>query len=233
MTTIQLTNDVSLTVTRLSNTQLLGVWDTFPTPKIPSFYIESQDRWIENPDHPDYHYALQLKQLSFSNAVYEHILSTCVEINGDYGKFINKRQLRTLVTKADKTRHVIDIFNKEYDVIVACVLTEQLVQKYMDSVSIMRNGQNIYDVQITNALNTNIHVAPIFVVATGLQAVHPIDEFACVKSSGLNWNNWVNNEYSLDMMATTIALYRMAQVIDLHVNDAQAIESERQSKKHK
>lgn len=28
MTTIQLTNDVYLTVTRLSNTQLLGVWDT-------------------------------------------------------------------------------------------------------------------------------------------------------------------------------------------------------------
>jgi hypothetical protein len=230
---IPLTNTITVLVKRIPNIELLHTEDDFPIPKPPSFYIEEQDRWVDNPDHPDYHSAMQLRQVSQAYAVYDTIIEKAVTFSGDYLSLLTRQELKLYVAEQEQYKFIVSKYGLDTKIIELAILTENAVQAVLNRMAITRNGTNIFDVPITNALNTSIVVAPLLVGETGIQAVHPMDEFACVKSAnGISWEKWINGEYSLPYMATTIALYRASQVIELHINDAQQIESERKSKKN-
>lgn len=225
---------------RISNSKLLKIKTELIKPEVPKSYIEAQDRWVENPFDPDYPIALSVYMFEQSEARLNYILdSVDVEYNIDISKIITKKHLK-LFELTEINLNLEYLFKKYFlfstqelrDILINNIcLTENRVFTHFEEFNVERNNVPIMEHGLHNAINTNLNVSPL--LAGNNQLVHPIDEYKIVKESNVDWIRWLNNEYDLEDMAQTIALYRMNKIIDSHNEDEIAIEQEKRNKKGK
>lgn len=231
-------NGYKIYYNRISNTELLNVKSDLIKPEVPKSFIESQNRWVENPFNPDYPVAMNVYLYNQGEARLNHILNS-IALDGDIKINITKRQMELFNIMEHNLdplylfkKYVIFESNaaKEQLINLVC-LTENRVYAYFENFIVERNDIPIMEHGLQNAINTNLEIAPLLVGT--MQLVHPIDEYRIATASNINIMNWLNNEYSLDNMANIIALYRMNKIIESHNEDQIAIEQEKKSKKGK
>lgn len=228
--------DCELEVTRISNIDIFSadISGTMPEPQVPKFYIEEQDRWVDNPDHPTYHAALSVYYANRTFALFDYILRNYVRVV-DKNKINIPRNIIKLYPDEDVEflflKHILfeDILDGE-SMINLITLTETRVYPIFKSIRILRNGMDIHSHDVKNTVNTNIDYEPLIIA--GHQLVHPLDEYNACVSSNISYVDWVNNQYDLDTMAKAIALYRINKIVEIHSGDAAQIESEKKSRKN-
>lgn len=229
--------EVEIEVERISN-YLLFDKPAIVEPQIPKFFIQSQNRWVENPSHPDYVEGLQLYQVQLANYAFNLLLKKiklCDNsiLNNKSWKKIYKRIIQSSDEKEDEIflflkNFIFDNDEAKVEVINKICLTETKVYHYFERFVITRFGENIHKVDLTNTINTGIAYNPVIIGKDLL--VNPIDEWTACTKSNMNWDKWLNNEYSLETMALTIAIQRLSKLTELHSEDEQA---KQQNKKNK
>lgn len=225
---------------RISNSKLLKVKTDLIKPEVPKSYIESQDRWVENPFNPDYPIALNVYMFEQSEARFNYILNSIkIDCKIDISKVITKKHLK-LFELTESNLNLEYLFKKYFIfstnefknlLINSICLTENRVFTHFEEFEVNRNNIAIMEHGLHNAINTNLEITPV--LAGNNQLVHPIDEYKVAKSSNIDWMRWLNNEYDLEDMAQTVALYRIDRIIDSHNEDEIAIEQEKRNKKGK
>lgn len=225
---------------RISNSKLLKIKTELIKPEVPRSYIESQDRWVENPFNPDYPIALNVYMFEQSEARFNYILDSIeIDYKTDISKVITKKHLK-LFELTESNLNLDYLFKKYFifstqelrDLLINSIcLTENRVFTHFEEFEVERNNIAIMEHGLHNAINTNLEIKPVLVGNN--QLVHPIDEYKVVKGSNIDWTRWLNNKYDLEDMAQTIALYRIDRIIDSHNEDEIAIEQEKRNKKGK
>lgn len=209
-------------------------------PKIPMYYLDDQDKWVENPHHPLYHDALSVYATRKELIVFDTLLHMAVIF--DEGYLLNaewKRQLEMLSLQEvlplypDEKFSFLKYFalTEEEDkgnLTKNVLLTESLVYRTFSSIHVMRDAQPIHSAPLKNSVDTRIETQPI--VIGGQQLVNPLDEYQACISSNMDWASWIRCEYSLPEKAATLALYRLNKIRDIHSEDAVQLEMERKNK---
>lgn len=240
-------NNCEIEIKEISNYLVFNVElsDEFTNLQVPQFYIEEQDRWVENLDHPDYYEALKIKNIEKQEkgflSLLEHAIiniQTNREIIGKWNK-LYKSLSRNELIKDEIDNYSENILMAKYfifntidlksDLVKFCLLCEENIFKQMYIFSVTRNNESIFKHNLRFSIDTKIDWDQL--ILFGQQIVHPFDEYKCCIESNLNWNNWLNNEYTKSLKETTIALWRMNKIISSHQEDAIAIENEKKSKK--
>lgn len=228
---------IELNLPRISNYILFDKPDIVE-PQVPKFFISSQNRWVENASHPDYVEGLQFYQLTLANYAYNLLLSkiSLADTNVLHDKKW-KTTFKRIQQTSDNPEDEVFLFIKNFVlddnesrnlVVNEVCLTESKVYKFFERFGITRFGENIHQIEITNSINTGIAFTPIIIGNDML--VNPIDEWGACTKSNMNWETWLNNGYSLDTMALTIAVQRLNKLTELHSEDEQA---KQQNKKNK
>lgn len=221
--------NVEIEVPRISN-YILFERPNLVEPQVPKFFIQSQNRWVENPSHPDYVEGLALFQVQVANYAFNKLLENItlkdnsVLLNKEWRKIYK----RILQTSKDSEINEVVLFLKNFlivddniktEIINTVCLTETKVYEFFERFTITRFGENIHKVDLTNTINTGIAYTPVVIGKDLL--VNPLDEWTACTSSNMNWERWLNNEYSLDVMALTIAVQRLNKLTQLHSDDEQ------------
>lgn len=217
----------------------------FANLQVPKFYIEEQDRYIDNYDNPDYHEALKLRQFEKQQKGYLNLLEKSIisvetthEIHKTWNKlyrslqnnYLLEHEIENYSEQALMVKYIILGDDKDKaDLIDFALLHENRIYEIMNLFNVTRNGENIFRYPLKFSVDTRIDYDQIELF--GYHIVHPFDEYMCCKESNLSWEKWLTNEYSKSTKETTIALWRLARVISNHNEDAVAIENEKKSKK--
>ena len=234
---IQTFNQIKIDAPRISN-YLLFEKPEFVAPKVPQFFIQSQNRWVENFDHPDYVEGLQLHQVRVANFAYEMLLKRIklvdpTTLNLTAWKNIYRR-IRQLEDGEDSEEYLYFKYflfaekEQQQKLINCCCLTESHVLSHFNRITVTKFGEDIHTVSLSNTINTGIEYTPIIIGNDVL--VNPIDEWNACTKSNMNFGSWINNEYDLSVMALTVALYRLNRLAELHAEDEQV---KQQNKKNK
>lgn len=233
-------SNCTIDIQRVANYKLYNIEPGIVKPQPPEFFIESQNRTIQNLDHPDYVEGLQLYQIAKVAAINDYIISTFKLVKN------NNKQFETYWVKLKKTLIQNDLYDvtKGDDfyfikfvlladnlttVIENVCLTESYVLKMFNSIPVLKYGVSIIDSQLQFTIKTGIEYPPVQIGNDIL--VNPIDEWNACVASGMNWSKWIKNKYSLEEMAVTVAIYRLNRLTELHSQDESIKEQERASKK--
>ena len=73
-------NGISLLVSPLSNLEVFSFDFGIPNVEVPKFFIESQNRWVENPDDPRYHDAKIILENSKSLYAFDFFIQKAVTV---------------------------------------------------------------------------------------------------------------------------------------------------------
>lgn len=207
-------------------------------PKPPT-YETDDGRIEENPFHPIYNDALAVYDLQRHQLALDAIVALCLSIkNIEYIEY--KPQFEVLKKSGilDKRETIEQWVIKNYIltdkdmyyIVQNTLLTESRVSGIFNSIRVTRDGINIHEAHVKNAISTNIDTDSI--VVYGHQLVNPIDEIKACQFSMMQWLDWLDGKISLKAKATAIALYRLDRIIDTHNNDAVQIYQERESRKN-
>ncbi|MCB1711782.1 MAG: hypothetical protein KDH96_04660 [Candidatus Riesia sp.] len=193
-------------------------------PEVPKFWSESKQAWLENPMSAEYNTAVQLFDIERNKIIVDIVLNSCVKFNIDQidQNIINKITRTRLSEDINLAILKYVIFRSQVDVnnlIKNVLLTEHLVYKYITLIDVTRNGIPILEHKLRNPVNSHIEITPITIGMHEL--VNPIHEYNSCVESNLNWDKWLSNEYTLEMMAYTIAMYRLNKLIEVHQQDEQ------------
>lgn len=220
---------------RIPNTIIYSIKPNATIPEVPKFFIEEQNRWVDNPNDPDFHRDLELYENYYKPEAAIHFLIDNYEVE-DY-QFTPELvfMLNTIKDEDESLEFAYKkyiVFANGIDKLVdESLLTEQRVYKYLEPLqgTATRGGMDI----IEHELKFSIHLATttLPLILGGYQLVHPVDEMACCQDNNINWMTWLGGAYGLDEMAQTIALWRIGRILEAHRSDEAAIHSEQESKK--
>lgn len=194
-------------------------------PEIPKFWSEQKQAWLENPMSPEYTRDIQLYDIERNQIILDIILSECItiDINQVDKGVINKLTRTRLSDNIELAVLKYVIFKNIQDInklIENLLLTEHLVYNYITLVSVTRSGISILEHNLKDPINSQIEITPITVASHEL--VNPLHEYNSCVETGLDWDRWLNNDYDLEMMAYTIAMYRLNKLIEVHQQDEQS-----------
>lgn len=230
-------DDVRLEIDRIPNIDVfsLDVSDILPEPQVPQFYIEEQDRWEPNYNHPTYHAAMSVYFAGKTLALQDILFKKYINIV-DKDKIIVPKNLRRIYPDEEDAFIFLKyiLLTDEQDIgklIDTMTLTETRVYYIFKSLRVHREGMDIHQHDVKHTVNTNIEYEPI--VIGGHQLVHPLDETNTCATLNISYIDWVESKFNLDSMAKSIALYRLGKIIEIHSNDAVSVESERKSRSKK
>lgn len=218
-----------------------------PDPEVPRFFIESQNRWVDNPHHPDYIEAQKRVARERAEASFSSVLKLGCKLSKGLPK--NDRWLRLLLRyeARDPLVEEADLDNPEsleslyiakeaigsaddvHRIVRACCLCEEEVIKYIKRIGVLRHGVSIDEAGMRHTIQTGIGYRTLAVGDALL--VHPSEEYTACTESGLSWWQWRNGEYTLGFMVETIAYYRINRLTNNHTEDARQTEIERKMKK--
>jgi hypothetical protein len=230
-------NGVRLEVDRITNLEVFSfdISDILPEPQVPKFYIEEQDRWEDNYNHPTYHAAMSVYFAGKTLALFDILLKNHIDVV-DKNQIIIPKNLRRMYPDDDDKfiflKYMLLTEDEDIGNIVNLItLTETRVYYIFKSLRVLREGMDIHKHDVKHTVNTNIEYEPL--VLGGHQLVHPIDEYNGCITSNISYTDWLEHKFSLDAMARTIAMYRLNKIIEIHSGDAAQIESERKSRSKK
>lgn len=227
-------NDISLNIRTVNNFELFTMMSEFKIikPKVPKFYLEQRDIFIENPDNPKYREALQIYE--YEKAIKSLDAALLLSIEKDTNILENeKRKIRNKnVTDENKIwlNYLYSILSVDdiSNILTISFLTENQIYDIFNALvmSIYRGGQEILNARLKNAINSTIALDNITI--NGIQLVHPLDEYTACIESNIDWIKWqqLNNEDK----AQIIALFRIKRIVDNHSQDEMAIEMDRKNK---
>jgi len=223
---------------RVSNTKLYTIEPHQKKPEVPKYYYEAQDRWIDNPSDPQYISELQIYTLFCGEAALDYIISVQAETpEGQHHKLTEEENL--IVDSLASGEISREIAYKKYvlfadnlsKVVDEACLTEQRIMRFFRVLenSAERKGDSLLLFPLKFSIDIATHIKPLVIAEQ--QIVHPTDELLCCSDSNIDWMLWLRNEFTLDEMAQTIAIWRLNKIIESHRSDEQAIYQERESKK--
>ena len=222
-------------MTRVSNTTLYTISSTITKPEIPKYYIEEQDRWVENINSPDYHQALQLYELSKGDAALNFIIDN-YEIEEEHEINIKQKLMLELMRGSDES---LEFAYKKYiifggglaELVNSVCLTEYRVYRYFAPLQATanRSGVDLLEYDLKFSINIATNMQPIHLA--GMQLVHPLDEMVCCIDNNINFIEWNRNSYTLDEMAQVVAIWRLNKIVESHKSDEVAIHQERETNK--
>ena len=239
-------NNIEVVTQELQNYFLFDVKisEEYENLKVPTAFIESQDRWVDNPYHPDYVEALQLVQIERQEKAFLKLLKFGVisfnkttEIISNWNKTYKNLKRNSLMKKEMDSmsedililKYIVFINNTDKTRLVEeCLLCEDNIIRYMKLYNVTRNMDDIFTYPLKHSINTNVEWQQIQLY--GRQLVHPLDEFNACVDVKLDWNLWCLNSYNKMFKEHTIALWRLNKIINSHQEDAIAIENERKNK---
>lgn len=202
-------------------------------PKVPQYYLEQRDIYIDNPDNPTYREALRIYEYEKSLKSMDAAMLLCVEFQDDIIlRESQKSQYKhNFVRRQDIWLNYIYANLNDNDIstiLNLCFLTENTIYDIFNVLvmSIYRSGQEILNARLKNAINTSIELENINIV--GIQLVHPLDEYNACIDSNMSWIEW--QQLSNSDKADVVALYRIKRIVDNHSQDEMQIEMERKSK---
>lgn len=207
----------------------------FKEPKPPKYKIKDTPEgplYGENIMHPKYQEALNLYQTRLALFCQNAALLLCIERNEDIIKGLRNNPAYRLTNPTNDEIWLKYIFqntdeNDLSKIINQCFLTENIVYNIFNVLAkgVYRNRRIITEARLVNGLNSTISIDSILVGKT--QLVHPVDEYNCAVSSGFSIKEW--REMPVNDRAETLALYRLAKIIENHSQD----EAQEQAKKKK
>lgn len=226
--------DVNLEIKVCNNSELFSALTShnIVKPKVPKFYLEQRDIFIENPDNPKYREALQIYEYEKAIKSLDAALLLSIEkdidiLNHEKRKIRNKNikdENKVWLTYLYSILSIDDISN----ILTISFLTENQIYDIFNALvmSIYRGGQEILNARLKNAINSTIALDNITI--NGIQLVHPLDEYTACIESNIDWIKWqqLNNEDK----AQIIALFRIKRIVDNHSQDEMAIEMDRKNK---
>jgi hypothetical protein len=214
-------------------------------PEVPKFFIVAQNRWTENPHHPDYIEAQRKAASDRADAALRCVVRGGVKLKTKLD--LGGLWLRQAIRYHDQMLEGLDVHSPEdmaYFYIMreaignsddinlltknAC-LTDEAVTDYMHSIGVTRNGMEIDKAGLKHRLDTGIGHRVLTI--GNLALVHPTEEYSACTGSGLSWWEWRNGKFDLDFMVETVAHHRTQRLMDSHAKDAEASEVERQHRK--
>lgn len=225
----------TLTIIQSKNSQLFDKLTemSLVRPKVPQFYLQQRDIWIDNPDNPQYREALRIYEYEKSLKSMDAALLICVEQDSDF--IINessKQKYRHNPTTHEQIwlNHIYNNLSTEdiANILNVCFLTENRIYDIFNVLvmSIYRGGQEILNARLKNAINSTIELENINIA--GIQLVHPLDEYTASIESNIDWLSW--QKLSNNEKAEVLALYRIKRIVENHSQDEMQIEMERKSK---
>ena len=228
----------------VSSAELLLARMEIKDPEVPRFHIEAENRWVDNPHHPDYIEGMERASRRRGDAVFEELLRRGCE----FSLPTNTGWLRSLrrYSGSDETLIRLDT-GREDDlkllyllssaigghedvekIVMGCCLIESRVHAFMRAAGLMRSGVYIDEAGLRHSVDTGIGSTSITI---GGQTLVPVtDEYAAATAAYVNWHTWRSMKYSIQFMEETIAHYRIRRLVELHASDAQQAESLRKAK---
>lgn len=233
---------IKLSVSPISNLDLFAFKNNIQTVQVPRFYIESQKRWVENPDDPRYHDAQIILENSKSLKAFDYFIESSISLEdkalleSEEWKEFYENLLdidEELLENSDEMFNYIKFFaladaSDQQNLIKSVCLTETAVFEMYNKITISRFGTNVHDIDIKNAIDTGITYSNIII--GGEQLVNPLDEYTACVASKLNWIEWIRSVYTLTEKAATVALFRLNRLKEMHIDDEQQIQMEKKSK---
>lgn len=230
-------NNIDISFERIPNVEVfsIDVSDMLQEPQVPKFYIEEQDRWEDNYNHPTYHAAMSVYFAGKTIALFDALLRKYINVIDENKILVPKNLRRLYPDEDDKFLFLKYVLLTEEDdigkIVNLITLTETRVYYIFKTLRILRDGKDIHQHDVKHTVNTNIEYEPL--VIGGHQLVHPIDEYNGCINSNVSYTDWVQHKFDLDTMAKTIALYRLNKIIEIHSGDAAQEESEKKSRTKK
>lgn len=202
-------------------------------PKVPQYYLEQRDIYIDNPNDPRYIDAIELYQVDIAIAATKGMLELAVVRDDELIKKERSKLKYRLIGATDSEVWITYLTNSLtttdiFTIVNQTFLTENNVYDILSVLanSISRGGVSILDARLKNALNSQINVDSINLY--GAQLVHPMDEYTACVESGISWLVWA--ELSSAKKAEVLSLYRVRSIVKTHSEDESAIEAEKRSK---
>lgn len=245
--TVHLSSGIRLVIKPVSGIILQRAQADVPEPEVPRFYIQEQDRWVDNPHHPDYATALQdAAQRRAEVALQALIRQSCQVVGGipeddRWLRLIRRyKEEDTLLASLDlededdyRFYYILREGIRESEdvdkIVEASCLCEEAVKSFIRTIGVTRNGAPIDEAGLRHSLSTGIDGRALAIGRHLL--VSPTDEYAACTGSGLSWWQWRNSGFDLEFMVETVACYRVRKLVETHVSDAQQSESEKKAKK--
>jgi len=227
-------NNFDLKITKVSNFKLFSynLDELVPNPKVPKYFIENQNRWIDNPDHPVYRAALEFNFIGKTIVAFDKVLENCVQLENKEYINVSKFLKREYPDKTDEFLflkfHVFEDIQDQSELVKNTFLTETLVYPIFNSLNVLRDGSDIHNATLRHIIHTGIEYQP-FIIG-GHQLVHPLDEYSACLETGISYLDWMNSKFTLDDMAHIIAIYRLNRIVQTHSDDARQIQEERKNK---
>jgi len=212
--------------------------------KVPQPPIVTLDdgRETENTFSPVYQEAISIFQLQQNNLAFDVILNHAVSIDE---RLLQDKKWKRQKELLEKNK-LLSYHEKEFVAFLKyyalaenfidrnhltqnAILHEGLVYDIFNSLIVTRDGYNIHETNLRNAVHVGIEVQPLIV--EGCQLVTPVDELNACKENNIDWLKWYQCEVTLQEKAVIIGLHRLNSVIKSHQEDIIQIESEKKNKK--
>lgn len=230
-------NGLTLNLKEQTNTAIFNELSTINIvkPKVPQFYYEQRDIFIENPDHPAYLQALEVYEAK--RFMLASNIALLLAIEPDENKILQLRnQARYKARNYTDKQIWLDFLNNtlsnsdKANIINTIFLTENKVYDIFNmlATTIHRGAVEITEARLKNAINSQIHLDNIIIF--NMQLVHPLDEYTACIESNMNWLDWENIDNT--KRAEIIALFRIKSIVKNHSDDEVAIEMERKNKQN-
>jgi len=204
--------------------------------------IELEDgRLQENTFHPLYQDAITVYQIQQSQYAFDALLNCAVKFDirlmkenkewTNYKKYLQMRKDYLLSNeRVAFLKYLVfsDDTKAKKDLTQNVLLHEGQVLDIFNMLTIARDGINIHEAYIKNAVKVDIQIVPL--VIEGFQLINPLDEFNACRDNGLDWIKWLRCEYTNEEKASVIALHRLSSIVKSHQEDVVQIESEKKNK---
>lgn len=233
-------NNYQIVIKPIANLFLYQTQENFPIVQIPTFFIESQNRTVENPDDPAYHEALALVEARKSLEAFNTLVNTCVDIDDNYlddnewKKHYRRLARANLIieglTEKQAFLQLVVLVNDEdkNNIVNLCALTESRVLKFYKAIQITKFGQPVEHIHVKNAIDTGVETKHLQIGQELI--VTPLDEYDAAINSHISWGDWLKNFYSLEEKAAIVATYRLHRIKDMYIQDEQQIQAEKKNK---
>lgn len=218
-----------------------------PDPPVPKSFIKSRNTYEDNPMHPDYLAAQKKVAIQRSEIVGLELvrlgckLTTPLPSDDAWLRRILRYGIaKELVETLDLSRQgdivllylSVECMRGKQDmerIVRATVITEDEIKEFVRLLGIVRNGEAIDEANTRHSIDTGIGSQAITIGR--YQIVSPIDEYEACIEAGMSWIDWRSGKYEKSFMVEAVALSRVRKLIDMHRNDAQQTEAEKNSKK--
>lgn len=207
--------------------------------------VELDDgRMTENTFSPIYQDAITVFQLQQNNLAFDVILDKAVSFdsrlmnNADWRRLKRHLESQKLIQLPKKEEVAFLRFYAlgesgfdKHNLTQNAILHESPVLDIFKSLLITRDGYDIHEANIRNAIKVGIDKQPLIV--EGCQLVNPLDEREACIESNMDWMKWFRCEYTLEEKAVAVGLSRLARLVNSHTEDVMQIESEKKNKAKK